>query len=88
MIPGLAYTVQISRLPDAKRIQLTFKTEVGLKYEIRFRPALGTGDWVQIPFATGPTSGIGLTATPGSGANKSLYIEQPEQVGFYSIIRY
>ena len=88
VIPGLAYTVQISRLPDSPRLQLTFKTEAGLKYEIRFRRALEVGDWVQLPFATSPTSGIGLTVTNGSGGNKSLYIDPPAATGFYSIIRY
>ena len=75
-------------MPASPRLQLTFKTEVGLKYEVRFRPALESGGWKQLPFATTPAGGIGLTATNGSGANKSVYIDPPAETGFYSIIRY
>ena len=90
-IPGLAYRVDVFPAPGSQRLRLQFKTASSspiLKYEVRFRPALGKGEWTKVNFSKTQGGALTETVLNGNGLNANIFVEPTGDAGFYSIIRY
>ena len=90
-IPGLAYRVDVFPAAGSQRLRLQFKTassSPSLKYEVRFRPALGKGEWTKVNFSKNQDGALTETVLNGNGLNANIFVEPTNDAGFYSIIRY
>jgi Rieske Fe-S protein len=86
-IPGLGYSVQVSAISNQSRLRLSFPSVSGVKYEVRFRRALGEGDWVAVRFAATETGPLDQTVLNGTAGTATVFVEKTEQTGFFSVIR-
>lgn len=90
-IPGLGFDITTAAVLNpatgARRIRIDFPSVSTVRYAVRFRPSLVSGEWTQIPFATaidGPATTNELT---GNNARRSVFVERAEQLGFYAVTR-
>lgn len=71
-----------STVPD--RIQLRFLAFLNIEYEVVFRPSL-EHPWEQMQFSTSQNGALDRLSITGGDDFLSLYVNQPPQVGFFSI---
>jgi len=90
-IPRLGFLVEVraavNPATSAKRVRLDFPTVTGVRYGVRFRPALVGGGWQAVSFATAADGAINLTTINGNNQKATLFVEPEAQTGFYAIER-
>ena len=87
-VPGLGYRISSVQLASANgaRLQLTFPSLTGQKYEIR-RKLTANGDWLATPFATTPEGALTTNVINGTGQALSVYVERLTEIGFFGVLR-
>ncbi|MBM3880022.1 MAG: Rieske 2Fe-2S domain-containing protein [Verrucomicrobia bacterium] len=86
-IPGLGFSVKVATVPNTDRLRLSFPTVTGVRYDVRFRAALGVGDWQVVPFATAVDGALTQTTLNGNNTEVSVYVARTAATGFYSVTR-
>ena len=85
-IPGLGYSISGSTIQTTPgpRFQLTFPTQSGLTYEVRFRQNASDAG-IAVPFFTSANGVSSVTSLSGTGANQTVYVGRSTSTGFYTI---
>lgn len=90
-IPGLGFDITTAAVlhptTGASRLRIDFPSVNGVRYAVKFRASLTSGDWAPISFATtieGPASTNELT---GNNTRRSVFVDRAEQLGFYAVTR-
>ncbi|HEY1172657.1 MAG TPA: Rieske 2Fe-2S domain-containing protein [Verrucomicrobiae bacterium] len=83
-LPDMAYRVTVVTASGADRLELTFTSTPGIKYEIRFRAQL-TGAENVVPFSINPSGTIVTTEVTASGTSQIVYVSRNGQSGFFLV---
>lgn len=90
-IPGLGFEITTAAVlhptTGASRLRIEFPSVTGVRYGVRFRPSLLTGDWTAIPFATAIDGAATTNEITGNNTRKSVFVDRTEQLGFYAVTR-
>lgn len=85
-VPGLGYSITGSPIETAQgsRFQLTFPTQSGLTYEVRFQQNIESASSA-VSFASSSGGTANLTAIAGTGGNLTVYVPRSTAKGFYTV---
>lgn len=84
-LPNLGFSVTSSEVqgPPA-RLQLSFPTQTGLTYEVRFMQNVTQAATV-VSFATTPAGTANQTSISGNDATRTVYVDQVNATGFFVV---
>jgi nitrite reductase/ring-hydroxylating ferredoxin subunit len=83
-LPDMAYRITAISVAAEGRLQISFETVAGVKYEIRYRLVL-TGVEAMVPFSTTPAGAIGSTELTATGDSSTVYVQRTGDTGFYVV---
>ena len=91
-IPNLGFLATVTSVVNPstgqKRIQLEFPMVARIRYDVQFRPALTSGVWTRVPFATAIDGAATLTSLTGTvDQNATVFVVPESESGFYAIGR-
>ena len=85
-VPGLGYSITGSPIETAQgsRFQLTFPTQSGLTYEVRFQQNIESASSAE-SFASSSSGTANLTTIAGTGGDLTVYVPRSTAKGFYTV---
>lgn len=91
-IPGLGYSMTAAAVQPVAgkpaRLQLSFPTTTGAKFEVRFSPSMGSViDWRLVSFALTAEGAADQTSLAGTGQPATVFVDRAEEAGFFLIVR-
>jgi nitrite reductase/ring-hydroxylating ferredoxin subunit len=90
-IPGLGFVVTFAPVlttAGTKRVRLEFPTVTQIRYGLRYRSSLSSGDWLQVPFSTTIDGALTVTQLNGNNAKAAVFVQPADPVGFYAVTRF
>lgn len=90
-IPGLGFDITTAAVlhpaTGARRLRIEFPSVTGVRYGVRFRSSLESGDWAALPFATAIDGPATMNELNGNNTRRSVFVDPVEPLGFYAVTR-
>lgn len=90
-IPGLGFDITTAAVlhptTGASRLRIEFPSVNTVRYAVKFRASLTSGDWATIPFSTTIDGAAATNELTGNNTRRSVFVDRVEQLGFYAVTR-